>query len=105
MTWKISIKDKKDGTRLLTIPSNQGKPTYVSLSQNGIKELAIAMLEETACRGIIFDMVVEERFTPALQEAMIRKLCCEEHQEKLLEELVRVGFNPVIIREELVVGE
>jgi hypothetical protein len=61
------------------------------------------MLGDSQCRGIIFDMITDERFTPALQDAMIRKLCCEENQDKLLMELAKVGYTPIIVREELVV--
>jgi hypothetical protein len=102
LNWKISVKNK-NGHRLLTFPNGQ-RPQYVTLNHYGIEDLVSAMLGDSQCRGIIFDAITDERFTPALQDAMIRKLCCEENQEKVLAELVKVGFKPVIIREELVVG-
>jgi hypothetical protein len=103
MSFKISIKDK-GGTKLLSFPTGR-KPIFVELNKYGIKDLVTVMLADSQCRGVIFDLIVEERFTPPLRDAMIRRLCGNEaDQERLLGELVKVGFRPVTIREEMVEG-
>ncbi len=104
---EITIQNKGTGGVLLKFL--EGRPIFVTLNQWGLKELIKKMLDNDSCRANILDAIVEERFNPDMRDAVIRRLCAKgEDQKILVEELARVGFDPIIknmvlVDEELVV--
>lgn len=85
------------GTGGVLLKFLEGRPIFVTLNQWGVKEFIKKLMDNDTCRAKIFDMVVEERFNPDMRDAIIRRLCAKgEDQKILVEELSRVGFDPII---------